>query len=433
MLEDFLKSISIVIFEAFCCSFFLDAFLEKKFSHRLASYIHVALLAGTFVVLANLTNFHGGMFIFRNVLIILSIFLLSMVFYYGKWQKKLFFSGAFYVLLYCVDYFSFIFLGLILEPDFLVNDVIQVIIALLCKTMLFIVVLAIRHFWSRGREVQMGGPSWILMICFPILSMVILLVMLFSFLGSNSAAGYLIISFGIMFMNIVMFQWLTFVSERDQQWNQIRLLQERNTERIQFYREASANYEEQKQIFHDYKNHIGCIQGLLENREYQEAEEYVEKMIGMLPKQMESVDVNNPIINVVLNQKYRLARMEGIAMIFYANDLADLWLEEQDIVSLISNLLDNAVEACEKLEEDRVIHIKMIREKSQFVISIRNPVSAPVRIENNVIQTDKQDKKRHGIGLKNVQMVLDKYQGMGMMRYEDGCFYYTAVVPELEK
>ena len=68
---------------------------------------------------------------------------------------------------------------------------------------------------------------------------------------------------------------------------------------------------------------------------------------------MQNVDVNHPILNVVLNQKYRLAKRKDISFLFYANDLSDLWLEEQDAVSLLSNLLDNAIEACGKLESGR--------------------------------------------------------------------------------
>ena len=170
----------------------------------------------------------------------------------------------------------------------------------------------------------------------------------------------------------------------------------------------------------------------MKSRQYQEAEAYVAKLADAYPDNMQSVDVNHPILNVVLNEKYRLAKRKDISLLFYANDLSELWLEEQDVVSLLSNLLDNAIEASEKLEGEKKIWIKLVKEKRQFVLSIRNPVSAPVVIENNEIHTSKEDKSKHGIGLKNVQMILDKYHGMGMMRYEEGCFFYTAVIPEIK-
>lgn len=430
MLEEFLKSISIVFYEALCCRIFLDIFLVKRFSFKLERVLSAVLLSGVFLFFALLTQ-QNGQYIVRSIGIIVCIFLFSMFFYLGKWQKKLFLCGAFYTLLYCVDYFAFIMLSSFLDNYYLENDVIQVILVLLCKTVLFAVVLGMNYFWKSGREMQMEGPAWILMICFPVLSIVIMMLMLFSFLGRKSSIGYVTVSFGIMIMNVVMFEWLRFVSERDRRWNQIRLLQERNEERIQMYHEVSANYEEQKRVLHDYHNHIGCMQGLLKKQQYKEAEIYVEKLSVSFPDKMQNVEVNNPILNVVLNQKYRLAKMGKISFLFYANDLSDLWLDEQDIVSLLSNLLDNAIEACEKLEGERKIWVKLVREKRQFVISIRNPVSAAVIIENNEISTSKEDKEKHGIGLKSVQMILEKYEGIGMMRYADGRFSYTAVIPEI--
>lgn len=430
MLEEFLKSISIVFYEALCCRIFLDSFLRQRFMNKWSNSLFVILLAGFIWGLGCVTQFQD-MYVYRTLGIVVGIFLLGTVFYLGKWYKKIFLCGAFYTLLYCVDYFSFVMLSTVVDHRYLENSVIQTILVLLCKTILFVVVLGIRNVWNRGREVQMKGPAWVLMISFPVLSMIIMLVMLFSFLGKKSTAVYLTVSFVIMVMNVIMFEWLQFVSERDRRWNQIRLLQERNEERMQIYHEMSVNYEEQKRMLHDYCNQIGCVQGLLKKRQYKEAEAYAEKLSVLIPGYIQGVDVNHPILNVVLNQKYRLARSRNISVLFYVNDLSDLWLEEQDAVSLLANLLDNAIEACEKQEDERKIWIKLVMEKRQFVLSIRNTVFEPVIIENNEIPTSKEDQGKHGFGLRNVRMILDKYEGMGMMNYEEGCFSYTAVMPEI--
>lgn len=432
MLEEFLKSIGIVFYEALCCRIFLDIFLKQRFSFKLERCVSVVLLTSIFLLLALITQ-PNNEYIIRCMGGIISIFLFSLLSFLGKWQKKLFLSLAFYALLCCVDYFSYIMLESILGNTLLGNNVIQVMFVLLCKTILFVVILGIEHFWNRGRIIQMAEPSWILMICFPVLSMMIMIVMLLSFIGRNSSTGYLIVSFGVMVMNVVMFEWLKYVSEKDRRWKQIHLLQERNEEKIKLYHEMSVNYDEQKRILHDYHNQIGCMQGLLKKQQYKEAKEYAEKLADSFPDQMQNVDVNHPILNVVLNQKYRLAKRKDISFLFYANDLSDLWLEEQDVVSLLSNLLDNAIEACEKLESERKIWVKLVREKRQFVLSIRNTVPEPVDIQDDEIPTSKEDKVKHGIGLKNVQMILNKYKGMGMMRYEERCFSYTAVIPDIRE
>lgn len=244
MLEEFLKNISIVFYEAFCCRIFMDIFLKKRFSRKWERGTSVGLLARVILLLALVTQ-PGSQYIVRSAGIIAGLFLFSAVFYLFRWQKKLFLCGAFYTLLYCVDYFSFVMLSTVLDRRYLENSVIQTILVLLCKTILFVVVLGIGHVWNKGREVQMKEPAWVLMIIFPMLSMIIMLVMLFSFLGRKSSAGYLTVSFAIMVMNVIMFEWVQFVSERDRRWNQIRLLQERNEERMQIYHEMSVNYETQ--------------------------------------------------------------------------------------------------------------------------------------------------------------------------------------------
>ena len=152
--------------------------------NKWSNSLFVILLAGFIWGLGCVTQFQD-MYVYRTLGIVVGIFLLGTVFYLGKWYKKIFLCGAFYTLLYCVDYFSFVMLSTVVDHRYLENSVIQTILVLLCKTILFVVVLGIRNVWNRGREVQMKGPAWVLMISFPVLSMIIMLVMLFSFLGKK--------------------------------------------------------------------------------------------------------------------------------------------------------------------------------------------------------------------------------------------------------
>ncbi len=263
--------------------------------------------------------------------------------------------------------------------------------------------------------------------------MAIMVVMLISFREKSRYASYVTVSVGMVIVNIVMFGLMRYVSVKEQKMKQIQILQERNRERINAYQEMNMDYQNQKQILHDYSNQIHCIHGLLQSRKYQDAKEYATKLVGFMEENMEIIDVKNTILNVVLNQKYRTARNQKISMIFQINNLTNLWIEDTDMVIILSNLLDNAIEACRKLKGNKVIRLKIIREKRQLVLSVQNPVVNPVEINGNEIKTSKSDKKNHGIGLKNVQMVIEKYKGFGNIYYKDGWFYYTAIIPEKEE
>ena len=429
MLEEVLKGVSIVLYEALCCKIFFDIFLKRKYASLQADIISVALLTGLFLLCAVSTQF-GGYYINRMMAAVASILLFSFIFYSGKWLPRIFLAILFYALLICVDYLGLIFVDRLLDPGVLANNFIQVLLVLLCKTVLFIFVLILDYLWKRNHEICMKSSEWILMISFPVLTVVVIMVMMFSFRENNSAAGYVTVALCMAVMNIILFALLKYVSQREYEYTQLQLLQEKNKEKMQSYYGGREDYNQKKRMLHDYNNQVQCIRGLLQQKKYKEAENYAGKLTQTLLDGSEVVDVNNSVINVVLNQKYRLAKSKGITVSFQINDLSGAWMEEQDMVILLANLLDNAIEACENRKDDPVIRLKLLRENSQILLSVQNPVESTQDMIHDQLSTSKADKANHGIGLKNVQMVLEKYDGMSRIHSEDGWFYFTAMIPD---
>lgn len=427
MLKELIKGICIVFYEALCCKLFLDVFMkQKKEQLERFSFIMLAILL---MVFATVTHYSQE-YILRSEVVIGTIVLFSFVFYMGSWLMKLFLSIVFYGMMSCIDYLGIVLADLLLSPHILDMEVVQIIIVLLCKTVLFLLILLLSSLWKQKEDVQqLKNSSWILMLGFPFLTVITMLLMLFSYQGGSSTMGFLTVSFGMVIMNAIMFLLIQYISTKEKNMYQLHLLQERNKEKMQAYYETSASNEFQKRMLHDYGNQLNCIQGLLKEKQYDKAQKYAEKLTESIHEGMDVVNVHNAVINVILNQKYHLAGEKGIVMSFQLNDLSNVWLEEQDLVILISNLLDNAIEASDKSIE-KTVCLKVVLEKSEMVLSVKNTIDEPVKIEDGFIHTSKKDKGRHGIGLKNVQMVLDKYDGMGMMRYEKGWFYYTAVIPK---
>lgn len=115
-------------------------------------------------------------------------------------------------------------------------------------------------------------------------------------------------------------------------------------------------------------------------------------------------------------------------MVMAVNDLSSLSMSREDIVTLLVNLLDNAIEACEKLDENKMIRFKMILEEGGLTVSVRNPVREPVVIKGKVIATTKGEKDRHGIGFLNIQSVIEKNQGTSVMECRDGWFCFSAMI-----
>lgn len=166
---------------------------------------------------------------------------------------------------------------------------------------------------------------------------------------------------------------------------------------------ASALYSAQRKKAHDFRAHLNILNRLMKNQEYTEAEKYLEKITEQQTDRLFLVNTHHPILDALFNTKAAEATQKKINIDFEVNDLSKLPFDSSDMVVLLSNLLDNAIEACQQYEkEDKTIHVMAISQKD-FFISIRN-TSAPVVILNGSIPTTKPEPQLHGFGLANIQL-----------------------------
>ena len=168
----------------------------------------------------------------------------------------------------------------------------------------------------------------------------------------------------------------------------------------ELYRSISENLEKQRRKTHEYKNQILCIDALVENKSYTELEKYVRKISGGLNKELDVINTNHALINAIINTKYQEAVNKDILFVVRIGDLSDLGMRDEDIVIILSNLLDNAIEACETCDK-RIIRLKFVKGDGNIVISVKNTFQGTILCRNGEIATTKKDALEHGIGIRN--------------------------------
>ena len=224
------------------------------------------------------------------------------------------------------------------------------------------------------------------------------------------------------------FYFIGNILEKEEQVQKARLMQEKLENQMEMYRNTQESETRYRRYLHDYKNQLGCIHGMLKAGKVEEALDYIEELNSGIRKGEDCVDTNHLVVNTVLNQKYQYARERGITMVMSVNDLSGLTMSKEDIVALLVNLLDNAVEACEKLDGNKIIQFKMMLEEEELTVSVRNPVKEPVVIKGKRILTTKREKDEHGIGFLNINSVIEKNHGTSVLKCQDGWFYFSAVL-----
>lgn len=295
---------------------------------------------------------------------------------------------------------------------------------LLCLMMAFRIIFKKRvHGLVRLRWEKFGF--------FPILVMIILAAAGMIAWNGTAAENYarFIVIAGLSVLCVSIFYFAIWGLEKEEELRFMQLSRERAQNQMDMYHNMQKSYERQRRLLHDYSNQLQCIQEMLGRGETEETLKYLSGLTGNLKKSVDYVNTNHMAVNVVLNRKYQDALEKGITMTMSVNDLSELTISEEEIVTLLVNLLDNAIEACEKLSDRKVIQFKMVLEAEELVLSVRNPVKEPVRIKDNRIVTSKRDKVRHGIGLLNVDSVIRQHEGTSILKCEDGWFYFAAMIP----
>ena len=232
-------------------------------------------------------------------------------------------------------------------------------------------------------------------------------------------------------MNFLVFYLLEDIISREEDARAKESLEIQGKNQMEMYSKIQENFESQKFEAHEFKNHLMCIQSLVEAHKYEELQSYIKKMNGEVVSGGMIIDTNNTIVNAVINTKYKEATQKHIVLVFRVNDLSQIKMEERDLVVLLSNLLNNAIEATEKCGKEKVIHVKFVKEYGNIILSVKNHYMEPlIEVEGGFLTTKRHGKNTHGIGIKNALKVIDKYQGTYNISTDNNEFSFSVLIPE---
>ena len=311
----------------------------------------------------------------------------------------------------------------------------NVLVILLAKAIVFLCVLIIKKQLGDKSTDILVDTDWLKLLIFPIFTIIIITSMLsfFKYVETSEQTMLLFIgAFGMIGMNIVVFYLINDIVERETQLYENRIFQLQAKNQAEKYQSISENFDRQKKRTHEYKNQIECIESLLEKKQYSKLEEYVKGICGKLDKELDAIDTNNVIVNAILNTKYQEADENGIVFVLRVNDLSELRIADEDIVTILSNLLNNALEACRKCDSSRrILKLKFVNEDGMIKIGVRNTFNNPILYENGEIKSTKMlQTEDHGVGIKNIIEVIEKYDGSYVIKDDNQEFYFSIIIPD---
>lgn len=197
------------------------------------------------------------------------------------------------------------------------------------------------------------------------------------------------------------------VEEELKTQNQIIALQVHNQD------EMNSMYQRIVSLKHDMNNHLHTISGYMQVGEYAKAQEYVGDIAGTVSR-IKSFHSGNTVVDVLIGSKTALAEMYGIEVNVDLAVPQELKITDTDLTVVIGNLYDNAIDANLRFEDadKRFVNIKILYDGGNLLFMFENAAPEEEKPDRKgVWQTTKEDSSMHGFGMKNIDMIVQKYGG----------------------
>lgn len=219
--------------------------------------------------------------------------------------------------------------------------------------------------------------------------------------------------------------WQAVLSTKEQLLQERNMVNEKYIELQKEYYDQLINQDENIRRFrHDMNSHIQVIKALCDNGDKSELKDYLEAIIKESAVNDVKSYTGNKIVDAIIRKMMSESDEKQIKTEIKGRLPEKTKIQEFDLCTLVSNLFKNAIEACEKIEdvEKRFIYIEIGVYNFQFYMLIKNSIDKGIDIKDNQLLTTKKDYRNHGIGTRNVQSVVKKYNGMIEFYCQDGWF-----------
>lgn len=304
----------------------------------------------------------------------------------------------------------------------------RIIHAVLSKLIYFLGVIIARNI-AKERSKYEGIDGILSLLVIPIFTImsIISIMSVFPLIDERARVIFAaIIVFGII-ANIIVY-W---VHERTLRYQEeIRELQERqykNTLELAYCNMLEEKLSQTSIMRHDFREHLKVLETYIQTDrrsaiDYLKSIEIRNEEIGVLNY------TTSQVLNILLSEKQKICTEKGMTLKIHTTDVDLSFMKDIDIVSIFSNLLNNAIEGCE-ISEKKIIYVNIYKMNNNFiVIKVENSCDQRPIEENGFYRTSKISQGEHGIGLKSVAKALKKYDGDLRIEYDSEERIFKAMI-----
>lgn len=422
--ELFINLFQATVFIVFCYKF-----LGPRFFRTLNTICFVAVEIILFLGITFINFFNNWLFGYSETIVYFSImFTYCLLCLEGKWYMKCLMPTIAFIVQGSISFGIQYFLTAILHktPTFLnePNSIYRVIYVIIVNLITVFVLFIIYKIFKNRISLKNFSDLMVFLIQ-PILTLAVnmLTVAIFMDESTSNLSRLLlsIISISTLTITIFMLNVMVKISKSNEIKTQNMLMKKEQ----EMYKTETKNINqyirEISKVKHDMKNQVLCISEMIDADKLDEAKNMCSSITSELKSTFEIFNTNNIYLNSILNVISKKSRENGIDLSVNLNSSLK-YLDGSDLITVIGNLCDNAIEALMKQDNNRILRLALNQRGGYYIITVKNHIQNSVLESNPDLKSSKNDPIYHGLGLKSVRSIVEKYDGIMRITEEDDMF-----------
>lgn len=309
------------------------------------------------------------------------------------------------------------------------NSLVRIFYIVIAKLMLFFVYKLVLMLFKKEKSIETSNAIMTLILTFGTVVTLSALMKIATVVGTDMVdMPILLIALAIILVNIILYLFVYQIQKLQKSKYELKLVNERVALDKKQSEDANVIWNNIRKVRHDLKNHFSVMKGCLERGEADACYDYIDSIQRTVESMGTLIRSGNSVIDYMINSK--LSNLEGVQILISGcvgnfNDVTDA-----DMVCILGNILDNAVEALQKVSGIKRLEIYFSKMKQNRLMICKNSVDVPVLENNEDLSSTKQDPESHGLGHQIIESTVKKYGGLVGYFEEDGLFGVEISIPE---
>lgn len=416
--------ILVTVFEAFIIVLFISGMMDRKFRfrNRKLTVIAGALPLALIITIMNSLMVYEGLF---GIIYSVAYFIYAAIALKGSIIKKVFVSILTNLILILVNAFVSSVVSTVFNNDiskmYIEKNIGRFILIVTVHTILILVFSLLVKLFSKN-SISLTKKEWSLILIVFLISFFVIAFIHTIQLGIGISVDDSVLlavsEIGVFLINIVCINTTIALSKSNNETMKLKIMNQQHEYRSEYAKNVKMQYDEIRRIRHDMKQSYAVIESLLKENKTDEALEFIEKNGNVLARVKFSIDAGNDFVDAILNSKLSTAKEHGIEVICsISGDISGV--EDIDLCNLLGNILDNSIEANEKIAKNRFIELNINSDETKMLIKVINPVAHDV---SDKLITTKSSPELHGFGTKTIKAIAEKYNGIAEFYNESSQF-----------